>query len=119
MARYRTTLPGVFPRRAMAVGTFDFDLRQRGARNIAVAMHVDGSVTILAQQPTFRIFRSTGNLMVQVILYVQVGLGVQPRLFAPLCVVWTAVGKLHDALVTHTDAFAAVVAGIAGFTWDT
>lgn len=41
-----------FPRklfgRAVAILAFDFDLRQRGARNIAVAVHIDGGMAVLA-----------------------------------------------------------------------
>ena len=41
-------LPWILVRRAVAVAAFDLHLRQGRAKNIAVTMHIDGCVAILA-----------------------------------------------------------------------
>ena len=74
--------PWVLFRRSMAVLALDLDLRQRGARDIAVTVHVDRGVAILAQQAAFRVFRTALDLVMQVVGNKQVILGMQLGLLA-------------------------------------
>ncbi len=72
---------------AVAVLTLDFDLCQRGTRQVAVAVHVHRGVAVLAQHAAFRVLRTGFHLVVQVVLDEQVVLGMQLRLLATLGVV--------------------------------
>jgi len=75
-------LPRRFGDGAVTVFALNFNLRQCGARQIAVAMHINGRMAILAQHSAFGVARATLCLVMQIIFDEQVILGVQFRLLA-------------------------------------
>ena len=72
--------PRKLRRRAVAIRAFDFDLPQRRDMQIAVAVHIDRSVAILAQKPALRIFGAAALLVMQIVGDEKILLGVQARL---------------------------------------
>ena len=61
----------------MAVLALDLDLRECRARQIAVAVHIDGRVAVLAEHSAFGVAGPGFLLMVQIILDEEVILRVQ------------------------------------------
>ena len=106
-------------RRAVAILAFDFDLCQRGAGDVTVTVHVDCGGAVLADTVLCRITLTALDLVVQVIGDEDILLGVQLGLLLAFGIERRTVGGFDQALVGHTDAFAAVVAGVTGFDRDT
>ena len=78
-------------------------------------MHRRRIMAILAQQTAFGVSVPAFEFVMGVILDVKIVLGVQFAHFAACFRVGRAIGKFHRALKRDPDAFAAVVAGYAGF----
>ena len=111
-------LPRILLGRAMAVLALDLDLRQRGTRDVAVTMHVDGGVAVLAKHASLGVLGAALDLVMQVVRDEKILLGMELWLLVPFLVVGRAVGKLHQPLVSHADPLATVVTGVAGLDGD-
>ncbi len=75
-------------------------------------MHINGRVTVLTQEATFRIAGATLLLVVQIILDKEVILGMQLGLLVAGSVVGTSVRELHEALIAYADTLTPIVARV-------
>ncbi|NIW09763.1 MAG: hypothetical protein GWN33_03980, partial [Gammaproteobacteria bacterium] len=79
-------------------GALDLHLGQRGPEDIAIAVHVNGGMAVLAEHPTRGVFGSTLPLVVQIIFDKDILFRVEFGLTLPFLIEGGSIGKLHQSL---------------------
>ena len=102
-------LPGVLVGRTVTVLALYLHGTEVRSHIEAVPVMVYGGMTVLAEHPLG---------VVDILLQMQVALGMQLGLSVPLGIEVGLVFRLHQPLVTHPDAFSAIMAGRTGLHRD-